>query len=78
MTDITIWKTPEGKYRGFECNGHADFAAYGKDVVCAALSVLTINTINSIDQLTDDRIDESAEELFPVILPIIYQRKQNC
>ena len=62
MTDITIWKTPEGKYRGFECNGHADFAAYGKDVVCAALSVLTINTINSIDQLTDDRIDESADE----------------
>ena len=39
-----------GKYVGFECNGHADFDEYGKDIVCASVSVLTINTLNSIEK----------------------------
>ena len=61
MTEITILKTSEGFFKGFECNGHAGFADYGKDVVCSAISVLTINTINSIDQLTGDRIAVSED-----------------
>ena len=61
MTEITILKTSEGFFKGFECNGHAGFADYGKDVVCAAVSVLTINTINSIDQLTGDQIAVSED-----------------
>ena len=61
MTEITILKTSEGFFKGFECNGHAGFADYGKDVVCSAISVLTINTINSIDQLTGDQIAVSED-----------------
>ncbi len=57
MTTITITKDADGVYRGFECNGHAGFADSGKDIVCAAVSVLTINTINSIEKFTDDQID---------------------
>ena len=37
---------------GFICTGHAGFAAFGKDIVCAAVSALVINCVNSISQLT--------------------------
>lgn len=62
MTDITIQKNSRGWYKGFSCNGHADFDDYGKDVVCAALSVLTINTINSIEALAGDLMDVRTDE----------------
>ncbi len=31
---------------GFDITGHAGFAETGEDIVCAAVSVLAINTIN--------------------------------
>ena len=61
MTEITIIKS-DSKYKGFTCMGHAEYAAEGEDIVCAAISVLTINTINSIDELTDDEIIVSADD----------------
>ncbi|MCR5684303.1 MAG: ribosomal-processing cysteine protease Prp [Lachnospiraceae bacterium] len=47
----------------FKCEGHAGFARKGKDIVCAALSILTINTVNSIESLTDDAfiLDQNPE-----------------
>ena len=33
--------------------GHANFAEYGKDIICAAVSVLTETLIHSIEKLTD-------------------------
>ena len=37
--------------------GHANYAEHGKDIVCAAVSTLTQNLIQSILDLTDDHID---------------------
>lgn len=51
MTTITIYKTNTGNYKGFLCNGHAGFAVSGSDIVCASISVLVINTINSVETL---------------------------
>lgn len=51
MTHISIIKSNEDDYRGFTCTGHSGYADSGKDIVCAAISVLVINTINSLDQL---------------------------
>ena len=62
MTDITIQKNSRGWYKGFKCDGHAGFAEYFQDIVCAALSVLTINTINSIEAFAGDLIDVSSDE----------------
>lgn len=36
--------------------GHANFARHGKDIVCAAVSVLLQTLIESITQLTDDEM----------------------
>ncbi len=51
-----------GQYRGFECHGHAGYAEEGEDIVCSAISVLTINTINSIDHFLDDEISVTTDE----------------
>ncbi|AOZ96383.1 hypothetical protein SAMN02745247_02699 [Butyrivibrio hungatei DSM 14810] len=62
MTTITITKSSNDTYKCIECNGHAGFAEYGEDIVCAAVSVLTINLINSIEKFTDDEIDLEQDE----------------
>lgn len=54
MTKITIHKTTSGEYRGFTCDGHAGYADSGKDIVCAAVSMLVINTINSFEKITKE------------------------
>ena len=56
MTTITITKSKADSYKRIECSGHAGFAESGDDIVCAAISVLTINLINSIDRFTEDKI----------------------
>ncbi|MDD6450783.1 MAG: ribosomal-processing cysteine protease Prp [Lachnospiraceae bacterium] len=43
-----------GKYKGICCEGHALFDSYGRDIVCAAVSVLVINTINSLEVISKD------------------------
>ncbi len=61
MTYIEIVKH-NGEYRGFECHGHSGFAEEGEDIVCSAISMLTINTINSIDHLLEDEINVTTDE----------------
>ena len=56
MTTITITKSSDDNFKKIECKGHAGFADRGEDVVCAAVSVLTINLLNSVEKFTDDGI----------------------
>ena len=48
-----IVKKNKDHYLSFSIEGHAGFARKGKDIVCAAVSILVINTINSIEQFTN-------------------------
>ena len=56
MTHVSIIKTRSGEYKGFNCIGHSGYAEAGEDIVCAAISVLVINTINSLDKLAGEKI----------------------
>lgn len=38
-------------------NGHANYALLGKDIVCAAVSTLVQTLIESVEKLTDDKIE---------------------
>jgi uncharacterized protein YsxB (DUF464 family) len=51
---VTFYKDSANQFVGFEFLGHADAGEYGKDIVCASVSVLVFNTINSIEAFTDD------------------------
>lgn len=63
MIRITIFQNEEAQITGFRLNGHAGYAEYGQDIVCAGVSALVINAINSIEQFTDDvyTIDQDEE-----------------
>ena len=61
MTTIAIFKSKDS-YKGFTCTGHAEFAASGKDIVCASISVLVINTLNAIEKLANEKTDVTAKD----------------
>lgn len=42
--------------KGIRMSGHACRSVNGQDIVCAAISALTCNLINSLEELTDNRI----------------------
>ena len=48
--------TIKQRYNGLSIDGHANFAEQGKDIVCAAVSVLAQTLIASIEELTDDDV----------------------
>ena len=48
MTAITVLCDKKSKtVKGFEIRGHAGWANFGQDIVCAGVSVLAINTQNA-------------------------------
>ena len=53
MIQAVFYRNPDGKLYGFSLKGHAGFEEVGKDVVCAAVSALSINTVNAAENLTD-------------------------
>ena len=46
---------------GFEITGHADFDQHGKDIVCAAVSILAYTSVNTLD-LYDIKADFSDDD----------------
>ena len=52
MIKVTIYKEHNDFVR-IITDGHANFDEYGRDIVCSGVSSLVINTINSIDRLTE-------------------------
>ena len=77
MTNITLYTDGEGYERGFEVRGHSGFRAKGSDVVCAAISALTINTVNSIEAFTDDKPRVSVEDDDAVISCIFDEKPSD-
>ena len=41
---------------GLTVDGHAGYAKTGNDIICAAVSVLTQNLVNSVEALTEDKV----------------------
>ena len=48
MTTIVFYKT-DGFYYGFEEQGHTGYAESGEDILCSALSSMTMLIINAIE-----------------------------
>jgi uncharacterized protein YsxB (DUF464 family) len=54
MISITIYRDKNGVKRVLS-EGHAGYDDAGKDIVCAAVSMLFINALNSIEVFCHDR-----------------------
>ena len=61
MTTVCFYKT-NGFYYGFEEQGHTGFAESGEDILCAALSSMTMLIINAIEVTYDSRVDYTIDE----------------
>ncbi len=55
MIKAVFYRDSHDNISGFKLNGHAGYANYGKDIVCAAVSVLAVNAVNSIEHFTNDK-----------------------
>ena len=63
MTVVDIFRDKKGNYEYFECSGHADEeSCEGEDIICAAISMLVINTVNSLEILAGADITYAAAE----------------
>jgi len=49
---VRIERHEDGTIDGFSSRGHAGYADHGEDIVCAAISAVTVGTVNSIEALT--------------------------
>lgn len=49
-------------YISFSCKGHSGYAEEGYDIICAAVSALTVNTVNAIERFTEDAFKADAFE----------------
>ncbi|UWP59618.1 ribosomal-processing cysteine protease Prp [Ruminococcus gauvreauii] len=61
MIEITIFVN-NNRCIGIESKGHAGYGAHGNDIVCAAVSALTINTLNSIETFTEDDFEGGQDD----------------
>ena len=52
MIRATFYREGE-RLTGFECEGHAGHAEYGRDIVCAGVSALLTTCANAVEMLTD-------------------------
>ena len=61
MTTITFYKA-DGFYYGFEEKGHTGYGESGDDVLCAALSSMTMLIINAIEVSYASDLDYQIDE----------------
>ena len=62
MTTIIIHKNSTGMYKGFTCIGHAGYRKILPDIVCSSISVLVINTVNSLEELCGEQFTTVTNE----------------
>ena len=61
MITVTVSKK-NNSYVSFTSKGHAGYAEEGYDIICAAVSVLIINTVNSLEAFTDDKFEAKEDD----------------
>ena len=61
MTTIVFYKT-DGFYYGFEEQGHTGYAESGEDILCSALSSITMLIINAIEVSYASSVDYTIDE----------------
>ena len=61
MTTITFYKA-DGFYYGFEEQGHTGYGESGEDILCSAISAMTMFIINAIEVTYGCNVDYDIDE----------------
>ena len=62
MIWVTVVRNKDNQIRGFQVSGHAGYADSGEDIVCSAVSALTITTINAMSIFTSLSFETDQDE----------------
>ena len=61
MTKIVFYRS-DGIFYGFEEHGHTGYAEEGSDILCSALSAMTMFLINTVEVAYDSPVDYEISE----------------
>lgn len=76
MIKVTLYRNDDHIYR-ICLKGHAGYAEHGDDIVCSAVSMLTINTLNAIEAYTDEPTKQLALNLKKGYIDVLFIRRQS-
>ena len=63
MTEIIFSLNTDHNIVGFTCNGHSGYARRNKDdIVCAAISALTITSVNALEEIAKSEFEFESDE----------------
>lgn len=62
MVKVKVVRHPNHQIKEIELSGHADSGPKGHDLVCAAISAVTIGAINSVEELLDVKLPVTQAE----------------
>lgn len=80
MINVVIKKNKEDIPYYYEVSGHAGYDNSGKDIVCAAVSMLMITIANSMEQNTKDEViikENEKEAKITIEMPTIKDNKAS-
>ncbi len=63
MTEVTFIKDKKDLLCGFKSEGHTGYGDKGEDIVCAGISALVINSVNSMERLTTADLNVTSNEI---------------
>ena len=61
MTKVKLFKTND-TYTKIVVDGHSGYGTEGEDIVCAGISALVINFVNSVEEFTDDKYNLKTDD----------------
>lgn len=67
MINVTV-KKRQNDFLSLKVKGHAGFAEEGSDIICAAVSALTINLVNSLEKFTNVSFDLKEDDGFVEVI----------
>ena len=62
MISIEIFRDKDDNILGLCSRGHAGYAESGSDIVCAAVSILLINSLNAIERFSSTGLTVKTED----------------
>ncbi len=57
MIQVSVKKSESGNIIGFHVIGHSGYSESGTDIVCASVSALVFNCINSMEKFSETKFD---------------------
>ncbi|MBE7037158.1 MAG: ribosomal-processing cysteine protease Prp [Ruminococcaceae bacterium] len=64
MITISLFKDQNHKVKGFTVEGHAGYGEHGTDIVCAAVTTVTMTTVNGLTDVVNISLTPEVREGF--------------